>query len=164
MATNTIPKSYDQLIEQLEDAGDGAATHGAAVGLKQNDEAALRATLEALTGKPAVGNASAVPGHKATWNDAKANKTAKTAAGPKTKIASKGSGLTMLGTAEEEAAAELLGGKTPPPTKAKAEPEEVVDVVEEAGAVVARRRHQVSPRADALDRARGALRELVPGR
>ena len=78
MATNTIPKSYDQLIEQLEDAGDGAATHGAAVGLKQNDEAALRATLEALTGKPAVGNAPAVPGHKATWNDAKANKTAKT--------------------------------------------------------------------------------------
>ena len=50
---NEIPKSYDAVIEFLEDAADGAATHGAAVGLKQNTKPAIRADLVALVGKPA---------------------------------------------------------------------------------------------------------------
>ena len=36
MANNEIPKTYDPLIELMEDAADGAATHGVAVGLKQS--------------------------------------------------------------------------------------------------------------------------------
>ena len=64
MANNEIPKTYDPLIELMEDAADGAATHGVAVGLKQNTEAAIRADLLALTGKPAGpgGVPPAVPG------------------------------------------------------------------------------------------------------
>lgn len=80
MATNKIPGSYDPLVKMLEDAADGAAAHGAAVGLKQNTEAAIRADLEALVGKPAgPGNVPpAVPGLKDKWNTAKGAKSAAT--------------------------------------------------------------------------------------
>ena len=77
MADNSIPDSYDQLIQLLEDAADGAATHGAAIGLKQNDETALRTVLTQLTGTPAGpgGVPPAAPGLKDNWNTAKAAKT-----------------------------------------------------------------------------------------
>ncbi len=80
MANNTIPDAYDAIIQLLEDAADGAQTHGAAVGLVHNNEAALRARLTALVGTPA-GPANvppAVPGLKALWNTAQANKSSKT--------------------------------------------------------------------------------------
>jgi len=79
---NTIPDAYDPVIQLLEDAADGAQTHGVAVGLVHNNEAALRANLTALVGTPA-GPANvppAVPGLKALWNTAQANKSTKTAA------------------------------------------------------------------------------------
>lgn len=77
MAINTIPRSYDPLVERLEDAKGGAAEHGASVGLKQNDLAAITADLEALVGRPSGpgGVPPAVPGRKAVWNLAKAAKT-----------------------------------------------------------------------------------------
>src|ERR1700686_2435160 len=76
MADNSIPKPYDPLVQLLEDAADGAHTHGAAIGLKQNDEPALRAELTALVGTPAgPGNVPpAVPGLKDKWNIARAGK------------------------------------------------------------------------------------------
>ena len=52
MSGNTIPLSYEPLVQWLTDAVDGASIHGAAVGLKQNDEAALRAVLNDLVGDP----------------------------------------------------------------------------------------------------------------
>jgi hypothetical protein len=82
MASNQIPNSYDPLVELMEDAADGAATHGVAIGLKQNTEANIRTDLEALIGKPAGpgGAPAAVPGLKALLNLAKTTKTEKTAA------------------------------------------------------------------------------------
>jgi hypothetical protein len=79
---NITPESYDPLIQALEDAADGARTHGAAIGLAHNPEDKIRATLVALVGKPAGpgGTPPAVPGSKALWNAAQANKSAKTAA------------------------------------------------------------------------------------
>ena len=79
--SNEIPKPYDPLVQLLADAADGAHTHGVAIGLKQNTEATLRTDLEKLTGKPEGpgGVPPAVPGLKALWNAAKANKSAKTA-------------------------------------------------------------------------------------
>ena len=81
MANNTIPDAYEPVIQLLEDAADGAQTHGAAVGLVHNGETALRTNLTALVGTPA-GPANvppAVPGLKALWNTAQANKSSKTA-------------------------------------------------------------------------------------
>jgi hypothetical protein len=80
MADNSIPESYDRIVQLLEDAADGATTHGAAIGLKQNDEPALRASLTALVGTPAgPGNVPpATPGAKDNWNTAKAAKKAGT--------------------------------------------------------------------------------------
>jgi hypothetical protein len=80
--SNRIPEGYDPVVQLLEDAADGARTHGVAIALKQNTEAAIRADLEALAGKPAGpgGNPPAVPGLKALWNEAKTNKSAQTAA------------------------------------------------------------------------------------
>jgi hypothetical protein len=77
-----IPESYDPLVQLLEDAADGANKYGAAIGLKQNTEAAIRTDLTALIGMPAGPNnvPPAVPGLKSLWNTAKANKTAMTAA------------------------------------------------------------------------------------
>lgn len=82
MASNKILRSYNPVVELLEDAADGALTHGAAVGLKQNDEPALRTVLGALIGTAAGpgGVPPATPGAKATWNVAKAAKTAASAA------------------------------------------------------------------------------------
>lgn len=82
MASNETPHRYDLVVEHLEDAADGANLHGAAVGLKQNDEANLRAALADLVGTPAgPGNVPpAIPGLKDKWNVAKAAKVAGTAA------------------------------------------------------------------------------------
>jgi hypothetical protein len=82
MANNSIPTSYDPLIQALEDAADGAATHGAAIHLIHNDEPAIRGDLYAIIGTPAGpgGMPPAVPGFKAAWNAAQASKSAQTAA------------------------------------------------------------------------------------
>jgi hypothetical protein len=72
MASNEIPRSYDPLVELMEDAADGAATHGAAIGLAQNTEANIRNDLTPLVGIPGT------PGLKGVWNAAKADKIAKT--------------------------------------------------------------------------------------
>ena len=82
MADNSSPTSYDPLIQALEDAADGAHTHGATIGLYHCDEAHIRADLIALVGKPAGpgGVPAAVPGLKALWNVAQTNKSKKTAA------------------------------------------------------------------------------------
>ena len=79
---NDIPRSYDPVVQLLEDAADGAHTHGTAIGLVHNDETHIRADLIALVGKPAGpdGVPPAVPGFKALWNAAQTNKSAKTAA------------------------------------------------------------------------------------
>jgi len=79
---NAIPDAYEPVIQLLEDAADGAQVHGVAIGLVHNNEAALRAKLTALVGTPAGPNNTppAVPGLKALWNTAQANKSAKTAA------------------------------------------------------------------------------------
>lgn len=79
MASQQIPYTYDPVVQLLEDAADGAGAHGVAVGLKQNTEAAIRADLEALAGKPAGpgGVPAAVPGLKGLWNAKKAAKTEK---------------------------------------------------------------------------------------
>jgi hypothetical protein len=76
MASNNIPETYDAIVKLLEDAADGAHTHGAAIGLKQNDEAALRAEIASLAGtKAGPGNVPpATPGLKDKWNTAKAAK------------------------------------------------------------------------------------------
>jgi hypothetical protein len=47
MAANPIPESLSQLFALAEDAADGAKDHGAAIDLKQNTEAAIRADLAA---------------------------------------------------------------------------------------------------------------------
>ena len=81
MPDNSIPIAYEPIVQLLEDAADGAQTHGVAVGLVHNGEAKLRLDLTALVGIPA-GPANvppAVPGLKALWNTAQANKTAQTA-------------------------------------------------------------------------------------
>jgi len=77
-----IPKIYEPLVQLLEDAADGANKYGAALNLKQNTEAVIRADLTALIGTPAGPNnvPPAVPGLRALWNDAKWNKVAMTAA------------------------------------------------------------------------------------
>jgi len=77
-----IPECYDPLVQLLADAADGANEYGAALGLKQNTEAAIRTDLEALVGKPAGpgGVPPAEPGLKSLWDAAKAKKTAMTAA------------------------------------------------------------------------------------
>ena len=79
---NITPESYEPLIQALEDAADGAHTHGAAIGLVHNDETHIRADLVALVGKPGGpgGVPPAVPGFKALWNAAHANQSTKSAA------------------------------------------------------------------------------------
>ena len=100
MASNEIPKSYDPLIELMEDAADGAATHGLAVGLKQNTEADIRRDLEALIGKPAGpgGVPPAVPGLRSLLNAAKASKTAQTAALRTASSNGRALAMTCIGT------------------------------------------------------------------
>ena len=82
MADNSAPTSYDPIVQHLEDAADGAHTHGAAIGLAHNDETKIRTDLEALVGTPAGpgGVPPATPGLKSLWNTAQANKSAQTAA------------------------------------------------------------------------------------
>ena len=72
-----IPEYFDPLVQLLENAADGANKYGAAIGLKQNVEAGIRADLAKLVGTPAGpgGVPPAVPGLKTLWNTAKANKT-----------------------------------------------------------------------------------------
>ena len=45
MAANRLPDSIGDLLSLAEDAADGAALHGTAIGIKQNDEATIRAVL-----------------------------------------------------------------------------------------------------------------------
>jgi len=99
MADNSIPDSYDRLVQLLEDAADGAQTHGAAIGLKQNDEPALRAALTDLAGTPAgPGNVPpAVPGLKDKWNLAKAGKTTGTAGFSSAKFNGRAVARTCIG-------------------------------------------------------------------
>lgn len=80
--SNKILYAYDPLVQLLEDNADGAHANGAAINLKQNTEADIRATLTALIGTPAGpgGVPPAVPGLKSLWNTAKAEKVAATAA------------------------------------------------------------------------------------
>ena len=82
MTGNTIPQNYEPLVHLLADAVNGASQHGAAVGLKQNDAAALRAALGELIGHPGGPNFQPppYPGAKAVLNAAVANKSAATAA------------------------------------------------------------------------------------
>ena len=100
MASNQIPQSYDPIVELLEDAADGAHQHEGTIGLKQNTEDIIRLDLEALTGTPAgSGNVpAAVPGLKALWNAAKANKTAKTAALRSAQSNGRTLAMTCIGT------------------------------------------------------------------
>lgn len=81
MANNSIPTAYDPLVQLLEDAADGAHTHGVAIGLVHNSEAFIRADLITLVGKPAGpgGVPPAEPGFKALWNVAQTKKSAATA-------------------------------------------------------------------------------------
>ena len=76
-----IPRTYDPLVQLLENAADGANKYGAAIGLKQNIEDGIRTDLTLLIGTPAGpgGVPPAVPGLKTLWNTAKSNKTAMTA-------------------------------------------------------------------------------------
>ena len=49
MAQNIIPVTYDPLVALGEDAADGAAQYQVAIGLLQNTETAIRASITALT-------------------------------------------------------------------------------------------------------------------
>ena len=82
MPNKSIPRSYDPLVQCLEDAADGARVHGAVIGLVHNSEAKIRTDLEALIGVPAGpgGVPAAKPGLKALWNTTQASKSARTAA------------------------------------------------------------------------------------
>lgn len=79
---SAIPVAYDPIIQLLEDAADGAQTHGVAVGLVHNNETKLRLNLTTLVGTPAGPDNTppAGPGLTALWNAAKTNKSSKTAA------------------------------------------------------------------------------------
>jgi len=94
-----VPESYDPLVQLLEDAADGAAKYGAAISLKQNTEATIRTDLTALIGVPAGpgGVPAAVPGLKALWNTAKANKTAMTATLRTTESNGRALAMTCIG-------------------------------------------------------------------
>ena len=48
MASQETPESFTGIVSLGEDAADGAQAHGAALGLKQNTEAAIRTNLDAL--------------------------------------------------------------------------------------------------------------------
>jgi hypothetical protein len=90
--SNQIAQAYDPLVQLLEDSADGAATHGASIGLKQNTEADIRTDLEALVGTPAV------PGLKALWNTAKSTKSDMTAAFRTAKSNGRTLAMTCIGS------------------------------------------------------------------
>ena len=69
MANKQIPIPYDRLIELMEDAADGAATPGVAVGLKQNTELAIRPDLSSLIGQPAGGQISVFILRSKSWRE-----------------------------------------------------------------------------------------------
>ncbi len=78
MASNEIPSTYTSLVALAEDAADGAMTHGLAIGLKQNTEAAIRTDLTALitaettVGRKKLAKANANTMHKVADSNAKA--------------------------------------------------------------------------------------------
>lgn len=76
MARNRIPDAVDKLIASMDEAADGAALHGAALPLRINTEADIRADLLALAGDPA--DPATTPGAQALWLAAKSSKAAKT--------------------------------------------------------------------------------------
>jgi hypothetical protein len=100
MPSNAIPTTYEPLIQRLTAALDGSSTHGAAVGLKQNDEPALRAVLHDRVGSPAGPDDTAqpLPGLKAQCNTAKANKAALTAALHSAQSIGRALALACIGT------------------------------------------------------------------
>jgi hypothetical protein len=77
MASNEIPRVLDPLVILAEDAADGAHQHEAAIGLKQNKEADLRAALTDLMGDEA--QPQVIPGQQNLWLQKKAAKTAASA-------------------------------------------------------------------------------------
>jgi hypothetical protein len=95
MASNKITRTYNPLVQHVEDAADGAAAHGAAIGVAQHTEPKIRADLEPVVGKPAGpgGTPPAVPGLKALVNAALANKVKKTAA----RNSARSNGRTLAG-------------------------------------------------------------------
>lgn len=72
MASNEIPKDYPAVVALAEDAADGAATHGTAIGLKQNTGAVIRAEGTALV----TAEAAAAVTRTTKASAASANKTA----------------------------------------------------------------------------------------
>ena len=78
MASNEIPTTYTSVVALAEDAADGAMTHGPAIGLKQNTEAAIRADLLALinaettVGQKKLAKATASSAHKIADSNGKA--------------------------------------------------------------------------------------------
>ena len=82
MASNRITRTYNPLVQHVEDAADGAATHGAAIALAQHTADKINTDIEAVVGKPAGpgGTPPAVPGLKGLLNTALTNKVQKTSA------------------------------------------------------------------------------------
>ena len=82
MASNKITRTYNPLVQHGEDAADGAAAHGDAIGLSQHTAAKINTDVESIVGKPAGpgGTPPAVPGLKGLLNAALANKVQKTSA------------------------------------------------------------------------------------
>jgi hypothetical protein len=80
MTGNITPKSYDPIVQHLEDAAGGAHTYGAALKLTHNDKPAILADLYALIGTPAGpgGVPPAKPGLKTSKCDTQPNKTCRT--------------------------------------------------------------------------------------
>jgi hypothetical protein len=76
MATQSIPQSYETIIQLFAEAVDGVRDHGPAVGLKHNTDAVLRPELEVLTGREAGPGNTPPPlvSLKARWNEAKSYK------------------------------------------------------------------------------------------
>jgi hypothetical protein len=78
MASNEIPTTYTSIVALAEDAADGALTHGLAIGLRQNTEAAIRADLTALiaaetiVGQKKLAKANASTAHKIADSNGKA--------------------------------------------------------------------------------------------
>lgn len=73
MASNEISDSHAALVSLAEDAADGAAAFGVAIGLQQNTEARIRADLVALNGDPQA--VPPIPGKQAEYAAAKTAKT-----------------------------------------------------------------------------------------
>ena len=78
MASNEIPTTYPGIVALGEDSADGAMTHGASIGLKQNTETAIRTDLtflimaESSVGQKRLAKSIASTAHKLADSNAKA--------------------------------------------------------------------------------------------